>query len=55
MCSHREDPYRDHEGRFPQSEQAQDTGIILPLHPTMTASNIEGVVNALRRAIEARL
>ncbi len=54
MCSHREVAYLSETQTLSESEAAQDTGIILPLHPTMTADDIRTVVDALRRAIEAR-
>jgi dTDP-4-amino-4,6-dideoxygalactose transaminase len=52
MCSHREPAYRDNPLRvpLPHSEAAQDSCIILPLYPQMTAADQEQVVAALRRA-----
>jgi perosamine synthetase len=54
MCSHRELPYQDLEARLAESELAQDTGIILPLHGTMTLADIETVVAALDSALRSR-
>ncbi|MHB9073488.1 MAG: DegT/DnrJ/EryC1/StrS family aminotransferase [Desulfobaccales bacterium] len=50
MCAHREEPYSYAwpEGSLPNSEAAQDRGIILPLHPLMHENDIECVVSALR-------
>jgi dTDP-4-amino-4,6-dideoxygalactose transaminase len=54
MCSHREAPYQGGSERLPHSECAQDTGIILPLHSTMTNDDVVRVVGELRQALEAR-
>jgi perosamine synthetase len=51
MCSHREAPYRTSDARLPQSERAQDSGVILPLHSEMQAAEVETVVAALDRAL----
>jgi perosamine synthetase len=55
MCSHREPVYRDATppGGLPESEAAQDHGIILPLYPQMTADEQEHVATALREACRA--
>ena len=52
MCSHREPAYSDTPLRFalPHSEAAQDSCIILPLYPQMTAVDQEQVVATLRKA-----
>jgi dTDP-4-amino-4,6-dideoxygalactose transaminase len=52
MCAHREPAYRDNPLRvpLPHSEAAQESCIILPLYPQMTAADQEQVVAALRRA-----
>jgi dTDP-4-amino-4,6-dideoxygalactose transaminase len=52
MCSHREQPYADASAALRQSEMAQDTGIILPLHHMMTAADMTRVAESLRRAVE---
>src|SRR5262249_28036052 len=51
MCSHRELPYAGTTASLPESERAQDSGIILPLHSTMTEAEIDIVVGALARAL----
>lgn len=50
MCAHREEPYCGSwpAGSLPNSEAAQDRGIILPMHPLMHENDIEYVVSALR-------
>jgi perosamine synthetase len=50
MCAHREEPYANSwpEGSLPNSEAAQDRGIILPLHHLMTEKDVEYIVSALR-------
>ncbi|TSA06471.1 MAG: DegT/DnrJ/EryC1/StrS family aminotransferase [Deltaproteobacteria bacterium] len=50
MCAHREEPYCGSwpAGSLPNSEAAQDRGIILPMHPLMPENDIEYVVSALR-------
>jgi len=56
MCSHREDAYKDlplHHP-LPQSERAQDTCVLLPLYPHMTAEEQEMVASALRAACLSR-
>jgi perosamine synthetase len=52
MCSHREGAYRHLPRRrpLPQSEQAQDQCILLPLFPDMSDEDQRCVVAALRRA-----
>jgi perosamine synthetase len=52
MCSHREGAYRHLPRRrpLPQSEQAQDRCILLPLFPDMSDEDQRCVVAALRRA-----
>ena len=55
MCAHREPAYpagtwRAGEGGLPQSEEAQDHSLILPLYPQMTAEDLGRVVDSLRRA-----
>lgn len=55
MCIHREPAYAGtaKPGSLPQSEEAQDHGVILPLFPAMTDGDIETVVAALRAALAA--
>ena len=53
MCSHREAPYLG-TAVLPESERAQESGVILPLHSAMTAADVEFVVGALARALETR-
>jgi perosamine synthetase len=50
MCAHREEPYANSwpEGSLPNSEAAQDRGIILPMHHLMTEKDVEYIVSALR-------
>jgi perosamine synthetase len=52
MCIHREKAYEGLQGPFPlpESEEAQDSGIILPLFPELTPPMQEKVVAALREA-----
>jgi dTDP-4-amino-4,6-dideoxygalactose transaminase len=51
MCSHREKPYQREGGyNLPESEQAQDRNIILPLYPQMTDEEQDYVVEMLREA-----
>jgi perosamine synthetase len=51
MCAHREIPYQRAEGyHLPESEQAQDHTIVLPLYPQMTDEDQEYVCEALREA-----
>jgi dTDP-4-amino-4,6-dideoxygalactose transaminase len=52
MCSHREDVYASAPLRMPlpQSEAAQDYGIVLPLYPQMTEDDQAQVVAALKAA-----
>ncbi|WP_225771446.1 DegT/DnrJ/EryC1/StrS aminotransferase family protein [Inquilinus sp. Marseille-Q2685] len=53
MCAHLEPAYADQPLRFPlpNSEQARDRCILLPLFPQMTAAVQIQVVDALRRAL----
>jgi perosamine synthetase len=55
MCSHREAAYVNarQAHALPHSEQAQDTCMLLPLYPQMSASEQTAVVSALRRACAA--
>ncbi len=55
MCSHREAAYVNarQAHALPHSEQAQDTCMLLPLYPQMSASEQIAVVSALRRACAA--
>lgn len=57
MCSHREASYNGLSLRWPlpASEAAQETGIILPLYPTMGNDDLEVVVTAMSRALEYAL
>jgi len=50
MCAHREEPYCGSwpPGSLPNSEAAQDGGIILPLYPLMREDDIDYVVSALK-------
>jgi dTDP-4-amino-4,6-dideoxygalactose transaminase len=52
MLAHREPPYAEHGRRFhlPNSEQASDRSLLLPLYPQMTASDQGRVVEALQQA-----
>ncbi len=56
-CAHREPSYRTQPwrtaGSLYQSEQAQDSGIILPLYPNMAAEDQVAVVAELKRALAA--
>lgn len=50
MCAHREPPYRGTARRLlPQSEQAQDRCLLLPLYPAMTDDTLDRVCAALAR------
>jgi perosamine synthetase len=50
MCAHREEPYANSwpEGSLPNSEAAQDRGIILPLHHLMSEKDVDYIASALR-------
>jgi dTDP-4-amino-4,6-dideoxygalactose transaminase len=53
MNAHREAPYaRGARFPLPRSEQAQDTGVILPLHASMTGDDVQAVAAALGAAID---
>ncbi|MGE0747239.1 MAG: DegT/DnrJ/EryC1/StrS family aminotransferase [Rhodospirillales bacterium] len=51
MCAHREPAYAAGGWRLPESERAQDEGILLPLYAQMTEAEQDRVVAALRAAI----
>lgn len=53
MNAHREAACADLPLRFPlpESERAQDTGIILPLYPQMTDAELDRVIDSLHRAL----
>jgi perosamine synthetase len=55
MCAHRENAYSSNAPRFelPNSEQAQDTGIILPLYPQMLDSEQDHVIASLNNAVRS--
>lgn len=55
MCSHREGAYKDLSlGQpLPESEQAQDQCLLLPLYPQMTVGEQGYVADALRRAFSS--
>jgi dTDP-4-amino-4,6-dideoxygalactose transaminase len=57
MCAHREPAYASLPLRqpLPQSELAQDHGLILPLFPQITAEQQRRVVDALEAALERAL
>jgi dTDP-4-amino-4,6-dideoxygalactose transaminase len=50
MNAHQEAPYAHLAAKLPKSEMARDATILLPLHPGMSNSDIERVVEALGRA-----
>ena len=54
MNAHLERPYRSEADRaeLPRSEQAQKHGLMLPLLPSMTASQIETICDSLEAALE---
>ena len=52
MCAHRELPYAG-EHYLPQSEDAQDRYILLPLYSGLDDADAERVVEALRSATGA--
>ena len=54
MCSHMEGAHADAPLRHPlhRSERARETGVILPLYPTMTEADQDRVVGALVRAVD---
>jgi dTDP-4-amino-4,6-dideoxygalactose transaminase len=52
MCSHREAPYASNLS-LPCSERAQDSAVILPLYTQLGESDLEFVVNALKRSVAA--
>jgi dTDP-4-amino-4,6-dideoxygalactose transaminase len=54
MNAHLERPYRSEANRaqLPRSEHAQMHGLILPLVPSMTASQIEMICESLEAALE---
>ena len=53
MCSHREEAYRSLPLRrpLPESEQAQDSCVLLPLYPQMTLTEQRQVAAALRESV----
>jgi len=55
MCVHRERAYKEQPwrsvGPLNYSEQAQDSGLILPLYPQMTAGEQEAVICALKSVL----
>jgi len=55
MNAHLESPYRSdaNRGRLPRSERAQQRGIILPLVPAMTLSQVQEVCDSLTAALQA--
>lgn len=55
MCAHLEPPYIDawRGHGLEKSRLARDTGVILPLYPTMDAADVDRVAASLRRAMEA--
>jgi perosamine synthetase len=55
MNAHLERPYLSEadRGRLTESERAQERGVILPLAPSMTASQVNDVCHALSVAIQA--
>jgi dTDP-4-amino-4,6-dideoxygalactose transaminase len=56
MNSHLEPPYQVEgaRARLPLSERAQQRGVILPLVPSMTASQVDEVCDALAAALSSR-
>ena len=55
MCSHREEAWQEpSHGPLPQSEDAQDHCVLLPLFPDMTADDQERTALALAWALGAR-
>ncbi len=54
MCAHREEAYAGLPCRhpLPESERAQDTGVILPLFPQMTDAEQDRVIEALHLALK---
>ena len=56
MCSHREPAYRDSPLRWPlpNSEEAQDRCIVLPMFPQMTDEDVSTMVHELRHACAVR-
>lgn len=48
---HRQPPYRDYSGRFPEAERAAEEVLSLPVHPGVTADDIEHI----HRSIESTL
>jgi dTDP-4-amino-4,6-dideoxygalactose transaminase len=52
MCAHREPPYqRRLPYALPESEQAQDRTLLLPLFPQLSEDDQNHVVSALRAAL----
>jgi dTDP-4-amino-4,6-dideoxygalactose transaminase len=56
MCSHREPAYRDSPLRWslPNSEEAQDRCMVLPMYPQMTDDDVTKVAHALEQACANR-
>jgi dTDP-4-amino-4,6-dideoxygalactose transaminase len=54
MCTHLEPAYADQPPRMPlpESEQARDRCILLPLFPQMTATMQMQIVEELRRVLD---
>ncbi len=51
MCSHREAPYASANLRLPQSEDAQDHSIVLPLFTQLGLADLRAIVGALGDAV----
>lgn len=53
MCAHLEAPYATawHNARLNHSKRARDTGVILPLFPAMTDTDVYGVAEGLRSVL----
>jgi dTDP-4-amino-4,6-dideoxygalactose transaminase len=53
MNAHLEAPYQAASWTLPRSERAQRSGIVLPLAPLMTVSQVQAVCDSLAAALEA--
>ncbi len=56
MCAHLERPYRDAwpVGSLPASEQAMNTGVILPLYPDLVVADVQRIAAALAEELGVR-
>ncbi len=49
MNAHQENPYLDQKWNLPNSEEARDRAVLLPLYPSMDQEDIEYVIDTVKR------